>query len=367
MFVISTFNKDYKLFNEKYNFIFNSYYETIGDKINRPKRGTLSRPTVDEIYSYRKHIDEEIINLINKTDDKDLSELSKLIELGLHHEMQHQELLYTDIKYIFAVNPLKPVYSRTKIASGNKIFSNFVEFQGRLIEIGYGENKFSFDNEKPLHKVFINDFKLQNRLITNEEYLKFINDGGYLNPVLWLSDGWDIIQKENWIAPLYWEEIDNEWYAMTLSGLRKLELNEPVCHVSYYEADAYARWSKKRLPTEAEWEHAVSGINIDFNFCNLLENKIHHPVCADKNESNKLFQMIGDVWEWTSSPYTSYPGYKQPKGAFGEYNAKFMCNQMVLRGGSCVTPAMHIRKTYRNFFQCDKRWQFTGIRLASDF
>lgn len=367
-FVLKHFGRGYKALNDTYNFIFNSYYESIGERIYRPKRGSLSRPTVKEVIQYRNYVDEKICDLIQSVDGFEWEKIGKLIEFGIHHEMQHQELLLTDIKNIFGINPLRPTYIKANCSVEQKtdaIKSEFIEIKGGLREIGFDGNDFSFDNEKPIHKVFIDDFKIQNRLVTNKEYLEFINDGGYSNPVYWLSDAWAVIQKEKWNSPLYWEKIDNEWLIMTLSGLLKLNLSEPVCHVSFYEADAYARWKKKRLLTEAEWEVAASTISDDNN-CNFLESRNFHPIIGKNNKNVKIMQMLGDAWEWTGSSYLSYPGYVQPEGAFGEYNGKFMCNQIVLRGGSCVTPSKHIRKTYRNFFQPDKRWQFTGIRLASE-
>lgn len=290
------------------------------------------------------------------------SECIELIELGLNHEQQHQELLVTDIRNIFASNPLNPIYKSPNLKQLKETIPlKYISIEGGIHEIGDDTNSFSFDNEKPKHKVLINDFKLQNRLITNSEYLEFINDGGYSDHRLWLSDGWDKICSEGWNSPLYWEKSDNEWLIMTLSGKQKLNPNEPVCHVSFYEADAFSKWSKKRLPTEAEWEIAAqSQENKDGNF---LESAILHPIPTTDSKI-KLSQMFGDVWEWTASAYLPYPGYKQPDGVFGEYNGKFMSNQMVLRGGSCATPKNHIRETYRNFFQCDKRWQFSGIRLV---
>ena len=367
-FILSKYLPDYKAFNDKFNFIFNSYYETAGKRVHRPKRGTLSRPTVKKVYVYRNYIDAQICKLIKNISDKSWHEIGSLIELGLHHEMQHQELLLTDLKHIYALNPLKPAYLnqndrdfKTGVSS-----DGFILYKGGVSEIGYGGDGFSFDNEKPCHNVYVNDFRLQNKLVTNKEYLDFINDGAYSDARLWLSDGWDVIQNEGWDSPLYWEKYGNEWFIMTLSGLKKLDLSEPVCHVSFYEADAFARWSKKRLPTEFEWEVAASSLNVDLNSCNFMEKNAFHPLPPYEVSTNiaNMQQLFGEVWEWTSSPYVSYPGYLQPEGAFGEYNGKFMCNQITLRGGSCVTPQLQIRKTYRNFFQCDKRWQFTGFRLA---
>jgi ergothioneine biosynthesis protein EgtB len=309
-----------------------------------------------------------MLELLETISDETYPECMSLIELGLNHEQQHQELLITDIKNLFSSNPSRPVYnnSNSKLGQSEKTTPlRYIEIEGGIYEIGCGADGFSFDNEGPRHKVLVNGFKLQNRLVTNGEYLEFINAGGYSTHGLWLSDGWDITCRENWKSPLYWERLDDEWFIMTLSGIQKLNLSEPVCHVSFYEADAFVRWSKKRLPTEAEWEVAASTQIVENKNSNFLENKIFHPI-PFMNSGTKLSQMFGDTWEWTASTYLPYPGYKQPKGIFGEYNGKFMSNQMVLKGGSCATPKDHIRTTYRNFFQCDKRWQFTGIRLASD-
>jgi ergothioneine biosynthesis protein EgtB len=272
----------------------------------------------------------------------------------------------TDIKNVLALNPTKPVYKKASVSSSTRPATNrFVEFAGGLVEIGFAGDGFSFDNERPRHRVWLNDFLLQNRPVTNGEFLEFIQDGGYTDFRHWLSDGWARVQQEAWQHPLYWEQKDGEWFVMTLSGLRPLDRSEPVCHVSYFEADAYAKWAGKRLPLEAEWEHAAAQSKEDPDSANFLESGNFHPVAA-RESSGSLHQMFGDVWEWTRSAYLAYPGFKPEPGAVGEYNGKFMNDQMVLRGGSCATPRNHIRRTYRNFFQCDKRWQFTGIRLASD-
>jgi ergothioneine biosynthesis protein EgtB len=285
--------------------------------------------------------------------------------LGLNHEQQHQELLVYDIKYVFANNPLRPVYQRARARAAEIVpNSEFIEFKGGIVEIGHTGDGFAWDNEMPAHHVLLNDYKLQNRLVTNGEYLQFINDGGYEDFRHWLSDGWFVVQQQGWQSPLYWEKIDNQWFIMTLSGLHELDLNEPVCHVSYYEADAFAKWAQKRLPTEAEWEHAARAVKTNAAEGNFLDDQNYHPIPCPTTGPNRLHQMLGDAWVWTASAYLGYPGYRQEAGALGEYNGKFMSNQMVLRGGSCATPRHHIRLTYRNFFQCDKRWPFTGIRLA---
>ncbi|MBI3308546.1 MAG: ergothioneine biosynthesis protein EgtB [Candidatus Melainabacteria bacterium] len=364
-FILNRFDLKYKPYNEKYSFIFNSYYETVGSRVERPKRGLLNRPTVEEIYDYRKYVDKAVLNLIENFNGHYANDFMSLIILGLNHEEQHQELILTDIKHIFASNLFKPVYLplKTDVQISDKTkAAKFIKYQGGLINIGNEGHNFSFDNESPCHKVYINDFEVQNRLVTNGEFLDFINDSGYKDHRFWLSDGWDKICKENWTSPLYWEKYGNEWFIMTLSGLQKLVMSEPVCHVSYFEADAYAKWSGKRLPTEYEWEYVASSTNdISGNF---MGNEMFHPLPS--TGKSKVNQLYGDAWEWTRSAYLPYPGYKQPKGAIGEYNGKFMSNQMVLRGGSCATPKNHIRSTYRNFLQCDKRWQFSGFRLAND-
>ncbi|OMP66337.1 ergothioneine biosynthesis protein EgtB [Domibacillus epiphyticus] len=362
-FVLKPFKESYQEFHPHFDYLFNSYYETIGTFHPRYKRGVLARPTIEEVYTYRKHVDENIVELLENLDDSLLEEVKDLLEIGLHHEQQHQELLLTDIKYNFFQNPLKPLYTQLKETAKEQTLMIFKEFQGGLVEIGYQGGEFSFDNEHPRHKVWLEPYKLASRLVTNGEYLAFMKDGGYEKPQYWLSDGWAAVKNYGWTSPLYWKEDEQEWTQFTLSGEKPLNLEEPVCHVSFYEADAYARWAGKRLPTEAEWEYAAEGVAIEGNF---VETQHFHPLSADLEAKGLLCKMYGDVWEWTSSAYGPYPGSKPMEGALGEYNAKFMCNQMVLRGGSCATPSSHIRATYRNFFQPEKRWQFSGIRLAED-
>ncbi|MGE5792211.1 MAG: ergothioneine biosynthesis protein EgtB, partial [Bacteroidota bacterium] len=333
--------------------------ETVGTFFPRLQRGLLSRPTVEEVYRYRAHVDRAIADVIDTVGDKCWGEVSRRIELGLHHEQQHQELLLTDVKHLYAINPLRPAYLGEGAASAADAPPRplgWREFPGGIREVGHADDGFAFDNETPRHRVFLEPFRLADRLITNAEFMAFIADGGYARADLWLSDGWRAVKDRGWQAPFYWEQIDGEWWHMTLAGMRLVGAREPVCHVSYYEADAYARWAGKRLPTEAEWETAARDAPRAGNF---RESGRLHPAPA-----NGGTQLFGDVWEWTSSSYSPYPGYRPLEGALGEYNGKFMANQLVLRGGSCVTPASHIRSTYRNFFYGPDRWQFMGVRLA---
>ena len=359
-FLLCPYLKSYDVFHPKYSYLFNSYYEAVGNRHPRAQRGLLSRPTVAEVYQYRAYVDEAMRSLFSNTA---LSpEITELITLGLHHEQQHQELLLTDIKHIFAINPLRPAYRSTapKISLAPAILPlQLIEFSGGLHTIGHQQSGFAFDNESPAHSVYLQDFALASRLVTNGEYLEFIEAGGYEKPEYWLSEGWATVQTQGWNAPLYWEKIDGQWWEMTLMGMQPLNLAQPVCHVSLFEADAFANWCDRRLPTEAEWEIAAAGMPIAGN---LLERDRLHPQPA--SGAQPIEQLYGDVWEWTQSAYQPYPGFRPAAGAVGEYNGKFMCNQTVLRGGSCATPPGHIRPTYRNFFPASTRWQFSGIRLA---
>lgn len=366
-FVLSKAILEYKSPNPQYAYLFNSYYVLAGERHLRPKRGLISRPTVEETYSYRNHVDESMLQFMESANKKEWKELSAVIEIGIHHEQQHQELILTDIKHVLSENPLNPRYV-SKQKPGRTTDKpqelKWVSFEGGVCNIGNEGEGFGYDNEYPSHKVYVNPYMLGSRLVTNAQYLEFIKDGGYETPEIWLSEGWATVETNDWKAPLYWQKINGEWMQFTLTGLRKVEPNEPLTHVSYFEADAYARWAGSRLPTEAEWEVAASNLEIEGNF---VDNMNFHPAPLNKSSNGQpLKQMFGDVWEWTQSAYSAYPGYKTPPGALGEYNGKFMCNQMVLRGGSCATSKSHIRKTYRNFFPTDARWQFMGIRLAKD-
>jgi ergothioneine biosynthesis protein EgtB len=365
-FVLKVWMQRYRSEVPQYAYLFNSYYNAAGDMHRRDLRGLISRPTVAETYRFRESIDQCAIKLIEDADDTLLTELEPVLTLGMHHEQQHQELLVTDIKHVFSQNPLYPVFELSAGApeTGKIAPQHFVEFDEATVMIGHAGAGFSYDNEGPRHRALVPAFSLSNRLITNGEYLAFMEAGGYMRPEFWLSLGWTTQNEQHWKAPLYWVQRDGTWWNFTLSGFRPVNESEPVTHVSYFEADAYANWDGARLPTEFEWEHAASDLPIEGNF---VDAQHFHPAPAvSANGENSLLQMFGDVWEWTRSAYLPYPGYRAVPGALGEYNGKFMCNQMVLRGGSCATSRNHIRPTYRNFFQPEKRWQFTGIRLARD-
>ncbi|MGE5804257.1 MAG: ergothioneine biosynthesis protein EgtB [Ignavibacteria bacterium] len=362
-FVLSKADPDYVSLHPQYNFLFNSYYVLVGERWARANRGLLSRPTVNDVYNYRDYVDEKMLEFLEHSSEEIYGNFASVVEIGIHHEQQHQELILTDIKHVFSINPITPVYFEREVKIDSNIPKlNWIPFDAGIYEIGFEGKDFSYDNEGPKHKEYIESFMLSSRLITNGEYLNFMEDNGYHRPELWLSDGYAAAEKEKWSAPLYWKKESSKWYNFTLNGKQIVNPAEPVCHVSYYEADAYARWAGSRLPTEAEWEIAANEISIEGNFA---DNKNFHPVPLEKS-NGKLQQMFGDVWEWTRSSYSPYPGYKTLPGALGEYNGKFMSNQMILRGGSCATSLSHIRKTYRNFFPPNARWQFMGIRLAKD-
>ena len=371
-FILKKFIPECRAEIPEYAYLFNSYYNAAGDMHRRDLRGLISRPTVSEAHRYRASIDSYIDDLLSNADEKLLDEIEPILVLGIHHEQQHQELLITDIKHVFAQNPLHPVFKKRNINIGTEevVPMQFVEFKETTVAIGHDGRGFAYDNEGPQHKALVPAFSLASRPITNGEYIAFIEDNGYGRPEFWLSLGWMTVNEQRWQAPLYWTKRDSAWWQFTLSGFRPMDESEPVTHVSYFEADAYANWAGARLPTEFEWERAALNCPIEGNF---VEGELFHPapvavespVSPDKSVRH-LHQMFGDVWEWTRSAYSPYPGYRAAPGALGEYNGKFMCNQYVLRGGTCSTSRSHIRRTYRNFFQPEKRWQFTGIRLARD-
>ena len=364
-FVLKPHYPGYESPHPQYNFLFNSYYNAVGPFYSRPHRGMLSRPTVAETLHYRSDVDLFVAELLEEANGEKLQELQPLIELGLNHEQQHQELMLTDIKHVFAQNPLRPSYrSDVHPHSANPQPFQWIRFDVGLHLIGHDGGGFAYDNEGPRHREFADAFALGSRLVTNREFQRFIEDGGYQKSDLWLSLGWNAVKDKGWLAPLYWEKQDGIWRHFTLRGMEDVRPDEPVCHVSCFEADAYARWAGFRLPTELEWEIASNAAPIEGNF---VESRFFHPAPAEfKSGGNGLLQMFGDVWEWTRSSYSPYPGYRPTSGALGEYNGKFMCNQYVLRGGSCATSESHIRRTYRNFFPPEARWQFMGIRLAKD-
>lgn len=362
-FVLKPHLADYREYDPAFGYLFNSYYEQIGERHPRPQRGILSRPTVEQIGGYRSHVDAAMQRLVETADEALCNTLAPLVELGLNHEQQHQELLLMDIKHVFSCNPLRPAYASAQAPGPGSIPpTSWIHFDGGLVEIGHDGTGFAFDNEGPRHKTWLEPYRLANRLVTTGAFLEFIEDGGYETPAIWLSEGWATVQARGWKAPLYWEEIDGEWQVFTLAGRRALDPREPVVHVSYYEADAFARWAGHRLPTEAEWETAATDLPVVGNF---VDSGALHPRPA-AGDGAGLQQMFGDVWEWTMSPYSPYPGFRPAEGAIGEYNGKFMVNQMVLRGGCCATSPGHTRATYRNFFPPDARWAFSGFRLADE-
>ncbi|HAK50595.1 MAG TPA: ergothioneine biosynthesis protein EgtB [Gammaproteobacteria bacterium] len=361
-FLLRPFVPGYEVFAAPFEVLFNSYYNGVGPQYPRDKRGTLSRPTVQQVMGYRAHVDHHMAKLLNENIDEQVRDRTTL---GIHHEQQHQELLFTDVKYNLGNNPLHPAYHNKKDQEETlPIEMTFSEFTGGIYEIGTNEaGEFAFDNESPRHEVLVGDFKLANRLVTNAEFAEFIEDDGYKRPELWLSDAWSMLAKlgeRRWKAPLYWQKSGDGYEEYTLSGLSAIVSEQPVCHVSAYEADAYARWKGGRLPTEMEWEVVAQGEPVIGNF---VDSGRLHPVPAS---SASLEGMFGNLWEWTGSSYAPYPGFRPFEGQLGEYNGKFMANQLVLRGGSCVAPSVHIRASYRNFFYPSDRWQFSGIRLASD-
>ena len=366
-FILKVWRPEYQPENPQYAYLFNSYYNAAGDMHRRDLRGLISRPTVAETFRFRQSIDEHITALIEGAEDELLKEMEPIFEIGFNHEQQHQELLVTDIKHVFAQNPLFPIFRQrdqpARQSEGGIGPAGFVDFPETIMNVGHDGRGFSYDNEGPQHRALIPAFSLATRPVTNGEYIEFIESGAYGRPEHWLSLGWTTVNEQRWEAPLYWLKRGGAWWNSTLSGLRPVDEAEPVTHVSHFEADAFASWSGARLPTEFEWERAATGLPIEGNF---VDSERFHPAPVEEKPNGKLTQMFGDVWEWTRSAYLPYPGYRAVPGALGEYNGKFMSNQMVLRGGSCATSQNHIRATYRNFFQPEKRWQFTGIRLARD-
>jgi ergothioneine biosynthesis protein EgtB len=329
---------DYAVFDPRFAYLFNSYYVAAGPRHARPLRGLLTRPSAEEVAAFRAHVDQAVVRLVASADETKLAEVLRILEIGLHHEQQHQELMLTDILHAFAQNPTAPAYEAAWQPPPPVTATGFVELPRGVQRIGWSGEGYCFDNECPPHDVLLPPARIARGLVTNAQWLAFMADGGYATPSLWLSDGWATVEAEGWTAPGYWREQDGGWHALTLGGLRPVAANEAVCHVSYYEADAFARWAGKDLPTEAQWEVAAAGSLIDDAF--------------------------GTVWQWTRSAYSPYPGYRAADGALGEYNGKFMINQMVLRGSSHATPQGHTRASYRNFFYPPARWQFAGVRLV---
>lgn len=362
LFILAPFMPGYKSFNLKFTHLFNSYYETAGTFFPRPQRGMLSRPTVNEVYRYRQHVDAAMHELLANPPEQHAADIQMRTQLGIEHEIQHQELLLMDTLYNFSINPLQPAYHDIPLTPHTAPVPamDWRKFSGGVVEIGHDGNGFAYDNESPRHKIYVPDFRLGTRLVTNAEYLAFIDDGGYDRVDLWLSDAWHIIKTLKWQTPLYWFREGNDWRHFDLSGAHELRMDGPVSHLSYYEADAYARWAGKRLPTEAEWEHAASTLPVSGNF---LDSGLYVPQPA---QQPGLTQIYGDLWEWTQSAYLPYPGFRPLPGTLGEYNGKFMSGQMVLRGGCCLTAQDHIRATYRNFFRAADRWMASGLRLAED-
>jgi ergothioneine biosynthesis protein EgtB len=362
-FILSRFAPHYRSPDPRYAFLFNSYYVQAGERHCRAQRGLATRPTVGEVFQYRAEVDEGMRAVLQAVDDDPEHPAAALVELGLNHEQQHQELLLTDIKHVFWTNPLRPAYIQ-EIPSDKTAGSpnRWLTVPEGIYQIGHEGPGFAFDNEGPAHRVFLETFRVASRLVTNREYLEFIEDGGYRRAEIWLSNGWAVVSERRWTAPIYWEQGPDGWVEFTFAGPRSVRPDEPVCHISYYEADAYARWAGQRLPTEMEWEVAASAEPVSGSF---VESGRFHPAPAPADRPDGPVQLYGEVWQWTQSPYVGYPGYRPAPGAIGEYNGKWMSDQWVLRGASCATPRTHARRTYRNFFPADARWQFAGIRLAA--
>jgi ergothioneine biosynthesis protein EgtB len=361
-FLLAHFDPGYRRFCDGWDFLFNSYYQSVGPMHSRPRRGLLTRPTLGEVVDYRTHVDEAMHALLQRHGND--RELQARVVLGLNHEQQHQELLLTDIQHLFSLNPLQPAFRKIpQLPQPEPLPLRFVAGRHGIVETGHAGAGFAFDNEFPRHRELLHPHAIANRCVTNAEFREFIDDGGYRNPALWLSEGWDTVCREGWSQPLYWDH-DRET-VFSLGGRHPIEPSAPVCHLSFFEADAFARWAGARLPTEAEWEATAADLSIEGNFADSGALRPLPPSRIDAGEHGPR-QMFGDVWEWTSSPYVGYPGYRPATGALGEYNGKFMCGQWVLRGGSCATPAGHVRASYRNFFYPAARWQFSGLRLARD-
>lgn len=358
-FILKPHWPEFKVTHEHWDVLFNSYYNAVGEQFPQARRGLLSRPTVNEVKRYRHEVDQSMLACIYQIDQAHFEQIETLVTLGLNHEQQHQELFLTDIKHGFATNPLNPIFASMEhtVASNTSSSPSWTTIEEGVYEVGVQEDvAFYFDNEGPQHRVFLHGAQVCDQLVTNRQYLAFMADGGYETVSLWLSDGWHTARQEQWDSPMYWRKVDGQWMEMTLHGLKPLALNAPVTHLSYYEADAYATWSDARLPTEFEWEVACANASREDG--QFVDEGVFHPVRANA--------WFGSVWQWTSSPYTAYPGYRPLPGALGEYNGKFMCNTIVLRGGSCATSRAHIRPTYRNFFAPQTRWQFSGLRLAKE-
>jgi ergothioneine biosynthesis protein EgtB len=373
-FILERHERGFRPFHPQYRVLFNSYYNQVGSQHPRPQRGLVSRPSLAEVKAYRAQVDQRMAALLSHAHDP---AIDALVELGLQHEQQHQELLLTDIKHVLSCNPLAPVYRASwPLARVAPLPMAWVGRDGGLVEIGHGGDGFAFDNEGPRHQHHLRPYALGNRLVTHGEWAEFVADGGYAEPRWWLSAGWEWVRSQRVEAPLYWRRDESgQWLSFTLHGLVPIDPHTPITHLSYYEADAFARWAGAqrdawrgaRLPTEAEWEHAAHTLPAaERSDGNFVESQALHPMPVARAGAGALVQMFGDVWEWTSSSYAPYPGFKAWDGAVGEYNGKFMVNQYVLRGGSCATPRSHVRPTYRNFFPTDARWQFTGLRLARD-
>ncbi len=367
-FMLERYEPEFVPFDTSFRILFNSYYNSVGERHPRPQRGVLTRPSLDQVRAYRAHVDERMRAVIDRMAGRDAA-FDNLLALGLNHEQQHQELILMDVKHLLWCNPLRPAYRRAAApASKAAVDMRWIRVEGGVVDIGHAGQAFGFDNESPRHKVLLRPFELANRPVTQGEFRAFVEDGGYERPEFWLSLGWEAACDNGWKAPLYWEHLDGDWQVFTLGGRVPLVDEAPVCHLSYFEADAFARWSGARLPTEAEWEHAAQSGKPAPLEPNTLETGEFAPLPARAQAADPgtFLQLLGDVWEWTSSSYAPYPGFAPPAGAVGEYNGKFMCNQYVLRGGCFATPASHLRPSYRNFFPPGTQWQFAGVRLARD-